>query len=262
MDIMHHVRIVWRWRRIALAGCLLAGVLAIVVSFKPSTSGLEWRSQATYMSSSRLFVTQPGFPWGRATLPTPDATTPLPPDAQKLKSFAPPSRFNELAVVYSYLAQSDLVRDRVMPRPLEEQVTVATIPNPATGEPLPLLEITTMGSSQGASKELNQAVIAALGEYLEQNVKENRVPADERVQLEVLNPPKPGWLVGGRSLTLSAIVLILGLVATIIAIYILENVFPRTRRVTEDDEQREAFVRDIDLWDSLDDPRAVETPAG
>ena len=98
MDIMHHVRIVWRWRRIALAGCLLAGVLAILVSFKPSTSGLEWRSQATYMSSSRLFVTQPGFPWGRATLPTADAAVPVSPDSEKLKSFAPPSRFNELAV--------------------------------------------------------------------------------------------------------------------------------------------------------------------
>jgi hypothetical protein len=241
MDIRHHIGILWRWRAIMAGGFLLAVVLGVLVSFNPGLSGFEWRSQASYMSTSKIFVTQPGFPWGRATLPGSDPTQP-PTAGTQLQTFAPSSRFTELAVVYSYLAQSDEVRRLITPAPLEQQIRVATIPNPATNEPLPILEIATTAQSAEASRELNRASIAALRSYLRRNVAQNKVPADEQVTLEVLNPPRAGMLVAGRSLTRSVIIWLLVMTGALVAVYVLENLNPRPGAV----RREPLFPRDPD----------------
>ena len=238
-------------------GFFLALVLAVLVTFKPGLNGLEWRSQASFMSTSKIFVTQPGFPWGRATLPGSDPTQP--PGAAQLQTFAPSSRFNELAVVYSYLAQSEEVRRLITPAPLEQQITVGTIPNPATHEPLPILEIATTGKSAKASRDLNRASIAALRSYLRRNVAQNKVPADEQVTLEVLNPARAGTLVAGRSLTRSVIIWLLVMTGALIAVYVLENLNPRPGsarreplfpRDPDDDFGSDARWEPIDLGES------------
>src|ERR687895_17826 len=105
MDLRLHMDVLRRWRAVLAAGAVLAVVLGVLVTFKVSPSGLEWRSQATYESTSRTFVTQAGFPWGRTTLPGSDPTQPVVPDSDgPRRSFAPPARFTELATIYSYLA--------------------------------------------------------------------------------------------------------------------------------------------------------------
>jgi hypothetical protein len=229
MDLRYHMSIIWRWRAILVAGLLLALSVSYLVTFKPGLGKPEWRSAATYTSTSRTAVTQPGFPWGRATLPGADPNQPVVPDGQRLRSFAPPQRFTDLAVVYAYLAQSDQVRDLISPRPFAEQINVATVPNPATGDPLPIIEIATTGTSAAGAQKLNRATIAALRQYLERNVRENEVPLEDRATLEVLNPPKPGFLVAGRSLSLSVIAGLLALALTFVAIYVLENLYPDSR---------------------------------
>jgi hypothetical protein len=229
MDIRYHLGIIWRWRAVFFTGLVVAAAVAFLVTFKPGLGKPEWRSAATYTSTSRTAVTQPGFPWGRATLPGADPNQPVVPDGRRLRSFAPPQRFTDLAVVYAYLAQSDQVRNLISPRPVGQQINVATVPNPATGDPLPILEVATTANSSSGAQELNQAVIRALRAYLARNVRENQVPQEDRATLEVLNPPTAGFLVGGRSLTLSVIAGLLALVATFVAIYVLENLYPGSR---------------------------------
>jgi hypothetical protein len=254
MDIRYHLRILGRWRIILAGGLVLATLLAILVTFKVTPGGLEWRSQASFTSLSKVIVTQPGFPWGRATLPGSDPTQPIAPSGRKLEAFAPPERFNDLAVIYSYLAQSDSVQELITPDPLEDQITVFPIANEATGDLLPLLQIETAANSKEASKTLNSAVVSALRRYLERNVRENDVPAAERVQLEVLNPPKAGTLIGGRSLTLSVIVWLLAMAATFVAVYVLENLYPGRWAGQGDPEDGDAVSEPelelVELWDS------------
>jgi hypothetical protein len=99
-----------------------------------------------------------------------------------------------------------------------------------TGEPLPLLQLITTANSAEGARQLNRDVIAALRAYLARNVRQNRVPADERVQLEVLNPPRSAVLVAGRSITSSIIIALLALVASLVAVYVLENLYPSKLR--------------------------------
>src|SRR3954452_7600579 len=229
MDIRYHLNILKRWRRMLVVGVVLGIAIAVLVTFRVGPGGLEWRADPTYTTSSRTFITQPGFPWGRATLGNSNPGQPVPQDVQKnapsnLRTFADPARFSELAVVYSYLASSDQIRNLVVPRPGPDQgIRVATIPNPATNEPLPLLEIVTTSSSAAGARRLNMSVIAALRGYLRSNVLANQIPPDQRVQLQVLNPPRTAVLTSGRSYTGSVIAFILALVATVVAIYVRDN---------------------------------------
>jgi hypothetical protein len=234
MDIRHHLGILIRWRALVVCGLVLAAVTAILASFSVSTSGLEYRSDATYRSTSKTLVTQAGFPWGRTTLPGADPAAIDPTqlttrEGKRRRTFAPPSRFTELATIYSYLAQSDVVRQLMSPEPEEDQLSVATVPNPTTGEPLPILSIHATANSAKGAQALNEQAIEALRRYLELNVRQNRVPADERVELQVLNPPQAGTVIGGRSITASVLMALLVLVGTFVAVYVLENLYPTTR---------------------------------
>jgi hypothetical protein len=253
MDIRQHLGVLSRWRRLVVAGVVLAIALAVLISFKVGPGGLEWRSEASFQSDSRTFVTQPGFPWGRATLPGADPTQQIAPNGEKLRTFAPTDRFIELAVVYAYLAQSEDVRRRITPAPLEEQIQVFPIPSPATGEPLPLLQISTTASSAADSRELHAAVIKALRAYLERNVDVNGVPDEDRVKLDVLNPPSDGVLIGGRSLTQSGLVFLLILAATLVAVYVLENLYPRRGQTAPADplEELDFELGREDAWEPV-----------
>jgi hypothetical protein len=239
MDLRHHILVWFRWRAILAAGLVLAVILGILVSFKPALSGsgvdLKWRSKAVYTTKSRLLVTQPGFPIGRTTLPgvvegqngaaqttTQQQSTN---DSGKV-DFADPSRFSYLAIVYSYLAQSEPVRARIHPKPAPDDLSVV-YQGTQNGDALPLLELTTKGNSPAAVQQLNFKAIQALRGYLDQQLTEAGVPEAQRVSLQTLNPPDLGSLSSGRTPTVSAVVFILVLVGTLLLVYILENLYPR-----------------------------------
>jgi hypothetical protein len=227
MDIRHHLRILARSRKLLIAGILIGAVASILTTFKVTPSGIEWRSAATFTSDSRLFLTQHGFPWGRAVLPVPDPTVENSdggaPGPKAIRNFADAARFGELAVIYSYIAQSDQVRDLIEPRAIADQVQVTWVQNPATHQPLPLLEVVTNANSAPRAKALNEAVIGALRRYLARNVRANQVPAGDRVTIDVLNPPKSGTILTGRSITGPVMLFLLSVVLTLIAVYVREN---------------------------------------
>jgi hypothetical protein len=226
MDLRNHLRVWWRWRRLLCLGLLLAVAFGTLASFKPVLKGItpdiQWRKQAVYTSNSRLFVTQRGFPWGRATLPGTQTGSAVPKGSL---DFAAPDRFANLAIVYSYIAQSEQVRALIGPATLADQIVV-TPQFLNTGDPLPLLTLETKGSSPVGAKALNIATIKALREYLDREANQNSVPADQRVQVQVLNPPPLGAISDGRSPILSAVAFVLMLVLTFTTGYILENLFP------------------------------------
>lgn len=226
MDIRHHLRILWRWRAVLALGLVVGTVMAVLVTFDVSPSGVEWRSQATFSSTSRTIVTQRGFPLGRAALPIPSPTEVPSPDRNSTPRFAPSERLTELAVVYSYIAKSDQVKRLIRPLPLDQQINVASVSHPATGDPLPLMEIATTATTSGGARALNRAVVDSLRQYLQRHGKANGVPPNERVTLEVLNSPQPGVLVGGRTPTLSVVLWFLVLAVTLVVVYVLENLYP------------------------------------
>lgn len=57
MDLSLHLRVLWRFKIVLAVGLFVAVFLALLAGTKASAR--TWKSEAT------LFVTQPGFPWGR-----------------------------------------------------------------------------------------------------------------------------------------------------------------------------------------------------
>jgi hypothetical protein len=233
MDLRRHLQVVWRFRRIAAGGFVLAVAVALLASFHVSTSGLTWRSDQTFTSTSTLFVTQTGFPWGRVTLPSAslqpsgiagnEGTEDSESTSQKRREYGAPERFSDLAVVYSYIARSDQVRGLVAPRPKPDQIVITPVTNPSTGANLPLLLMETHATDQGVAQNLNKGVISALRKYLEEEQEASDIAEDERVRVQVLNPPTPAGVTEGRTYMASVVAFIMVLAATLAIIYLLEN---------------------------------------
>ncbi|WCB95819.1 hypothetical protein DSM104299_04570 [Baekduia alba] len=229
MDLRHHLRVWMRWKLLLIVGFLLAIVLGIFATFKPAGAGLEWRSEAVYATKSRLFVTQPGFPWGRVTLPGAvsgqASAAPTPADKADGVDFADPARFSNLAIVYAYLAQSDEVRALIRPLPEPGQINVIWQAT-GSGDALPLLELTAKGNTAIGAQQLNEKAIKAMKGYLNAQLDKSNVPDGQRVQIQVLNPPLPGKIESGRTPTLSVVAFVLIMVGTLLLLYILENLYP------------------------------------
>ena len=89
VDLNLYLRVLWRFRLIVAIGLVLAISLAfaslVKVGFAHGSLSLSYRQQPTWQSTTRLFVTQEGFPWGRSVFPTTSPTT-VPPTGNSASS--------------------------------------------------------------------------------------------------------------------------------------------------------------------------------
>ena len=65
MDFRLYARVLWRFRLLVVVGLLLAIALAMLSVVRVSPDGLKYRQTELWSSTTRLGVTQKGFPWGR-----------------------------------------------------------------------------------------------------------------------------------------------------------------------------------------------------
>jgi hypothetical protein len=190
---------------------------------------MERRGTETWSAESDIFVTQAGFPWGRVTLPGEAAVgADGEPQERTGTPFADPARFSNLALLYSNLAVSDVVRNTLPNPPAREQVQTSVLD--ATGNGmlyLPIIKITTLDATAEGAVQLNRDVIGGLTRYLENQQRDVGTPSNERVQISLLNRPKGAALVTGRSLTVPLFALLFCVLAAIAAAHILENIRPR-----------------------------------
>ena len=190
MNLRRHLSILWRFRFIMVGGVLLGIALGILALFQVNSNGLSWRATQTWSSQSTLYITQPGFPDGRVVLGGGDPNVPLEQQPNRGEQFADPSRFANLAVVYSTFIQSDRVRAMMKPTPAPGQITMTPVPAAMNStQTLPIANLMTQAMDPATAKELNASAIKALGEFLEDEQIRNKIPEDNRVRIEVLNPP-------------------------------------------------------------------------
>src|ERR1700759_4914876 len=110
MDLPLYFRVLWRFRLVVLPGFLLAIALAVLAYGKVDFAhGFKVTPRRTpvFQVDGLVLVTQPGFPWGSSKqqyVPG-NAATGLPPVA-----IGDLSRMEGIAMIYSELAASDVVR--------------------------------------------------------------------------------------------------------------------------------------------------------
>jgi hypothetical protein len=250
VDLSRHVAVLWRFRLVTGIGVALAILLAVLAAYKPSTNGLEKRGASTYSSSSRLLVTQAGFPEGRVVLPTPPQGEQQSPGSV---GFADPARFMALADLYTKLILSDEVRRQIPERPTAAQVDAQPIASVSGAPILPIIELKTKATSASAARELNLHTVTALRGLLKERQARNGIPVDERVQIGILNAPSRAVLTGSPTHTASILALLLCLLGTVAVTHLLEAIRLR----------REGLMDDQVAFDwSLDEEPAGEALSG
>src|SRR5688572_1555834 len=189
MDLALVARVLWRFRFVVLGGTVLAVCLAALAMFKVGFDRgkptFTYRAAEVWRTDATLFVTQDGFPWGRIRV----GEAELDPTA-KGAQFGEPSRFADLAIVYSELAASDAVRARMRK---EGPIDGAIQAEPLTsddGDGLPLVGVSALSDSPESSLTLIRRQIKAFSDYIVDEQSRNGIPDEERVKVQALAEPK------------------------------------------------------------------------
>jgi hypothetical protein len=235
MDLGLYARVIWRFRLLVVVGFILALALAVLSMARISPSGFTYRQSQLYQSTTRLGVTQNGFPWGRlfATEPSKDgAAVPMTPEQQAEKlgiPIADPNRFTNLAVLYAELATSDPVR-RLMLKdgPIKGQITAVPVVV-QQNMVLPFIDLTAIATTPRGAKLLASRAGDALESYIRDQQKANNVPDTDRVVIQDVLQPKKVKVYQPRSKTMSIVIFLAVMFATIGLAFLLENLRPRVR---------------------------------
>jgi hypothetical protein len=236
MDVSLYLKVLGRHKRLVFAGFALATVLAIFSVARPTSSGLAYRAPATYQSQTTLFVTQNGFPWGRSVTPQVDngvaQTAPA-----KGPQFADPTRYSNLAILYSHLANSDLVRQQVKSdtKGIDGKYVAAPVPSDDGNGFIPFINLTATAHSAADARDLASQSAASLQKYIAGEQQANNISDDERIQVSLVGAPTKAVVVAGHKPTKPALVFILVMGMVIGLAFLLENM--RKQR-----EEREKVV--------------------
>ena len=156
--------------------------------------------------------------------------------------FANPDRFVALANLYAQLATSDVVRQILLQdgrlNGAIEAAPVATV-NGVSVASLALHRRYCHDTPTGTGAR--QPAVAGFLTYLEREQQRSKIPAQQRVVLEVVKQPTVGELLKGRPKTLPVIVFMTVMLAVCGIAFALENLRPRIKPPIE--EVRPAAVR-------------------
>lgn len=232
MDLVLYARVIWRFRLIVVAGIVLALMLAFLSVARLRADGglhVAYRGEQ-WEATSTIFVTQPGYPLGRAVF---DEFVEIPGQSTVIPKLSDPSRFGTTALIYARIAQSDDVRllMRRMGAPdgrVSAQTQTAEVSSAIL---LPTVNISAFAESAEEATAVAQVAVRALIEYNRTEQARNDISAENRVQLKVLNLARDATLVKGRPVTRAAAVFLAVMLLVVALIFILENARPRMRAV-------------------------------
>jgi hypothetical protein len=236
MDLRLYFGVIWRFRLIVVMGLVLALSLAILSVVRVTSHGFVYRQAELWSSTTRLGVTQNGFPWGRLFAQESGAngtSTPVEGNKPGDIPIADPNRFKDLAIFYAEMATSDPVRRLLLREgPIRGKI-VATPVVVQDNVTLPLIDLTAIATSRQGARSLAQRGANALDTYLRTQQAANNVPSTDRVILQQLLIPRKVKLFAPRSKTMPIVIFLAVMFATIALAFLLENLRPRTRGVPE-----------------------------
>jgi hypothetical protein len=197
MDIRLYLRVIWRFRFLVLAGLVLALAVAFLGMFRVSSHGVSYRQQKTY-GATEILQLKPQGP---------------------LAGFDPSVNLALLAQIYTTIATTDAVRSQFSEGRLVGTYSAVQVQTP-TG-PIPVIQVSGLAPTpQGATAIANDA-----SEALKAYVAHDQVSASrsQKVFLKTLTNPEKPIVVRGRRLTLSIVLFLSVLIATLGLAFILEN---------------------------------------
>ena len=234
------------------AGLFLGVVLAILAIYQ--VPSMERRGSEEWSVESQYLVTQSGFPEGRVTLPN-TGTDPAAPPVEDTGStgrtgqaFADPARLSSLAVLYSAIAVSDQIRQKLSMRVAPAQIRAVALDASGNGSNyLPIIQLVTKASSAQGAEKLSTETFAALKDLLASRQKANNIDPTSRVKLSLLSAPSDPLLLSGPSTAPGVLAFLLCLLATIAAVHVRESLTLRRTKAGADEGFGDPFEADIPM---------------
>ena len=235
MDLGRFITVAWRFRALLVGGLLIATVVA-VSSFARiglSTSGptFSYREAESWTSASTLFITQSGFPWGRAilddvvTIDTPEGSEPM-----TVPKYGDPGRYSGLAALYAELAKSDGVQAAVMKNSLPgESVEPMVVQSPGSNTALPLMTLKSFGPTPESAQRVAIRASKAFREFLDREQAASGIPESKRVKVVVTQKATNPELFEKRSLVRPIFLFLLINMGFLALAFALHNLQPRGR---------------------------------
>jgi preprotein translocase subunit Sec61beta len=218
MDIALYVRVLRRHRRVVGAGFVFAILVTAlaVVRVDPASGTISRRGQEQWVSYSRVFVTQPGFPYGELRTRGKD-----------------PATLAANAVFYSNLAMTDAVLKSAFGAagPGGQVEAAPVLASSFSNDALPIISIAGIGPSAGAAERIARLETQGLISYVESQQADAKISPNNRVVLQVINRPHAAVLRQARSTTVPVVVFLTLMMAVIGVAFLLENVRPAIRAV-------------------------------
>lgn len=228
MDLQLYVRVLWRFRLLVAVGVLLASALAILSIVRVSSDGLTYREKELWTSSTRLIVTQQGFPWGRLLAQDPTLSVEA---ARRLGiPLADPNRLNNLTILYAELATADPVL-KLMRRdgPIGGKILATPVVVQDGRYTLPLIDVVAITTSPQRAMRLAMRSAKAFETYLTEQQRLNDVPKSDRVVVQQVERPRGADLYRPRSKTMPVVIFIAVMFAIVGLAFLLENLRPPVR---------------------------------
>ena len=222
MDLALYGRVLRRFWPLVATGMILAIGLAFLSLVRLTPNGVAYRKPEVWQSQAVLLLNSPGFPWGRILVPGSASSTP--PQYVNLSG---------LTDLYSQFANSDDVK-RIMRQdgaPKSWSITAAPIVPTIQGATLPVIALSGRANSAGEAVSAVEYGKRALVEYVNQQERLGKIPANQRIILQSMQRATAPVVVQPRKKTLAIVVFLAVAIATIGLAFILENLRPRVRAV-------------------------------
>ena len=229
MDLQLMLRVVWRFRVIVAAGLLIGLILAFLSMVKVDPSGstqFSYRTKAKYESTTTVFVTVPGFPWGNIKLHagTKGGTSQGPVDTNILRN---------LASVYINVATGNEVMSLLKKSgPIDGTIETNQMLAPDSST-LPLIQISAVASTPQAAYSLGKRHLRAFQTWLRTNQQQAGTERANQIILQPVIGPLPPHLLAGRKKTVPILIFLATLVIVCGLAFVLENLRPRIHPVAD-----------------------------
>lgn len=217
MDLPSFLALIRRRWLFVLVGMLAAALLAGFALVRVSASGVELRSPGKHEAKATLFVTQPGFPWGRSVLTDYLKATGTGPDNPvTVPRYADPQRFQYLAAVFAQIATTDVIKKQVEAGvPLAPDSYDVTPVIQDDGTQLPLITVSAISTDGPRAVTIANRVADVLAAYVKKNQGQAKVPANQRIEVPVIGRAKEAALLEGPKLITPFMVFVLGAFLTL-----------------------------------------------
>jgi len=222
VDIALYARVLWRFKFLVLGGIVLGVALAVLsmakVTFAHGKPALKYRTPPTYASFATVLINSgKGFPWGSAV------------------GASGTGALDSLSIFYSHLASTDPVKQRLHLLPGESAgMLVSPVLDASQGAcciTLPMLSIEGYAQTASLAIDVARRGTQAFIGYISERQQAARIPASQRVSLQVLNPAIGAVVISKRKKTVPILVFGLVLAAAVGLAFLLENLRPSVRLV-------------------------------